>query len=128
MGILTTKDWGRLAVLGLVFYTLAQGGQFLTLAQLEAVTFSLLLSFSSVLVALFGFLALREVLLRVRWAAMAAILGGTVASFPSSTRGQRHWARHWRASPSLPARLWQYWAGRPTATDPRPRGWSRASA
>lgn len=81
IGALSTTDWGRLALLGLVFYTLTQGGQFLTLAHLEAVTFSLLLNFSSVLVALFGIVALREFPSGLQWGGMAIFLGGVVVYF-----------------------------------------------
>lgn len=78
---LTRVDWGRYAVLGLVFYTLTQGGQFLTLDHLEATTFSLLLNFSSVLVALFGILALGEYPARLQWLGMGVFLVGVLAYF-----------------------------------------------
>jgi len=55
---LTSQEWKRLIILGLVFYTLTQGGQFITLNHLEAVSFSLLLNFSTVLVAIFGIIIL----------------------------------------------------------------------
>src|SRR3970040_477008 len=47
---LTRRDWLLLFLLGLVFYSVTQGTQFLALAYLPAVTFSLLLNFSAVLV------------------------------------------------------------------------------
>jgi drug/metabolite transporter (DMT)-like permease len=78
---LSAADWGRLAALGLVFYTLTQGGQFLTLKHLEAVTFSLLLNSSSVLVALFGIVALREIPSHLQWGGMALFLGGVAVYF-----------------------------------------------
>jgi drug/metabolite transporter (DMT)-like permease len=81
MVALSTKEWGRLALLGLVFYTLTQGGQFLTLAHLEAVTFSLLLNFSAVLVALFGIVVLRETPSRLQWGGMALFLAGVAVYF-----------------------------------------------
>jgi drug/metabolite transporter (DMT)-like permease len=37
---LSGKDWCRLAGLGLIFYAITQGGQFVTLKYLEAITFS----------------------------------------------------------------------------------------
>lgn len=43
--------WGKLALLGLVFYTLTQGAQFVSLAFLPAATLTLLLSFSPIVVA-----------------------------------------------------------------------------
>ena len=78
---LTGREWGRLAVLGLVFYTLTQGGQFVTLAHLEAVTFSLLLNFSAVLVALAGIVTLREMPSRLQWAGIALFVAGTLLYF-----------------------------------------------
>ena len=89
MAALTGREWRRLAVLGLVFYTLTQGGQFAALNHLEAVTFSLLLNFSSVLVALFGIVALAEIPSRLQWGGMALFLGGVAAYFyPFSGSGQ----------------------------------------
>jgi drug/metabolite transporter (DMT)-like permease len=85
---LAPKDWGRLAALGLVFYTLTQGGQFLTLNHLEAVTFSLLLNFTSVLVAIFGVFALREVPSRLQWGGIIIFTAGVLVYFlPASTPG-----------------------------------------
>ncbi len=82
---LTGREWGRLAVLGLVFYTLTQGGQFVTLAHLEAVTFSLLLNFSAVLVALAGIVTLREMPSRLQWAGIALFVVGTLVYFSTGT-------------------------------------------
>jgi drug/metabolite transporter (DMT)-like permease len=89
LGALPGRAWGRLAVLGLVFYTLTQGGQFLTLNHLPAVTFSLLLNFSAVLVALFGIVALGEIPSRLQWGGMALFLGGVAVYFlPLAEGGQ----------------------------------------
>lgn len=85
---LSLKEWGRLAALGLVFYTLTQGGLFLTLEHLEAVTFSLLLNFSAVLVAFFGVIALREVPSLLQWGGIALFMAGVLVYFlPASTSG-----------------------------------------
>jgi drug/metabolite transporter (DMT)-like permease len=87
--VLPARDWRRLATLGLVFYTLTQGGQFATLNHLPAVTFSLLLNFSSVLVALFGIVALREIPSRVQWGGIALFLGGVAVYFlPLTGQGE----------------------------------------
>lgn len=86
---LAAQDWRRLAVLGLVFYTMTQGGQFLTLKHLEAVTFSLLLNFTSVLVAFFGIVVLREVPSRLQWAGLIVFIAGVVVYFlPVSGSGE----------------------------------------
>jgi drug/metabolite transporter (DMT)-like permease len=78
---LSGRDWGRLAALGVVFYTLTQGGQFLTLNHLEATTFSLLLNFTAVLVALVGVITLREIPTRRQWTGMMLFLGGVLVYF-----------------------------------------------
>jgi len=78
---LSGKDWGKLAALGLVFYTLTQGGQFLTLSHLEAVTFSLLLNFTTVLVVLIGVVALAEIPKRWQWGGFILFLAGVVVYF-----------------------------------------------
>jgi len=78
---LSTKEWRRLAALGLVFYTVTQGGQFLTLNHLGAVTFSLLLNFTTVLVAFIGVIALREVPSRLQWGGIVTFMAGVLAYF-----------------------------------------------
>jgi drug/metabolite transporter (DMT)-like permease len=52
--------WGRLLLLGFLFYATTQGASFVALAYLPAVTVNLLWSFSSVLVALLGIVWLSE--------------------------------------------------------------------
>ena len=78
---LSRADWGRLAVLGLVFYALTQGGQFLTLQHLDAIPFSLILSFTPILVAVAGFFTLRERPRRLQWLGIAVVLAGTLLYF-----------------------------------------------
>jgi len=51
---LSVRDWGKLAALGVVLYTLTQGAQFLGLSLLPAASVSLSLSFSPAVVALAG--------------------------------------------------------------------------
>jgi drug/metabolite transporter (DMT)-like permease len=52
--------WLRLLGLGLLLYTVTQGAQFLGLAYLPAVTVNLMLSLTSIVVALLGILLLAE--------------------------------------------------------------------
>ena len=75
------KEWLWLVVLGLVFYTFTQGGQFVTLKYLEAVTFSLLLNFSTVLVALFSIIGLREKPGALQWVGIGLFLAGALVYF-----------------------------------------------
>jgi len=49
---LSGRDWTRLILLGLLFYTVTQGAQFVGLASLPSVTVSLLLSLTTMIVAL----------------------------------------------------------------------------
>lgn len=57
---LSRTDWLRLGILGLVFYTLTQGSQFLSLAYLPAAMVSLLLNLTPVVVGITGILFLSE--------------------------------------------------------------------
>lgn len=82
---LSARQWGELALLGVTFYALTQGGQFVTLHYLPATTFSLLLNFTTILVALFGTLVLREIPTRRQWAGIALfILGVLIYFFPAA--------------------------------------------
>jgi drug/metabolite transporter (DMT)-like permease len=73
--------WGRLVVLGLVFYTVTQGAQFLALSYLPAVTVSLLLSFSVVAALLIGAVTIHERPTRRQVVGMALYLLGVVVYF-----------------------------------------------
>ena len=57
---LTRRDCGRLALLGVVYYTLTQGSQFIGLAYLPAAMGSLLLNLTPLMVGLFGIIFLQE--------------------------------------------------------------------
>lgn len=75
--------WARLFLLGLLFYALTQGAQFLALAYLPSVTVSLLLNFSTVAVALLGIVLLREQPSGLQWAGVGvALLGAIVYFYP----------------------------------------------
>ena len=73
--------WARLALLGLLFYAATQGAQFLSLFYLPATTVSLLLSFTTILVAFLGLLLLRERPVAVQWGGLALYLVGVAAFF-----------------------------------------------
>jgi len=57
---LTRRQWGLLLALGFTFYTLTQGTQFVALTSLPAVTLSLLLNFTPVIVLGLGAALLHE--------------------------------------------------------------------
>jgi len=84
---LKKRDWGMLTILGLVFYTMTQGGQFLTLKYLDAVSFSMILNFTSVIVAVFGILFLREVPAKTQWLGIGVFLIGVVVYFSGESLG-----------------------------------------
>ena len=72
-----------LAALGLLFYTITQGAQYVGLAYLPAVTANLLLSFSAVFVALLGLVLLSERPAPAQWAGIGlSILGALVYFYP----------------------------------------------
>ena len=78
---LSSQDWGWLALLGLVFYALTQGAQFVGLAYLPAVTVSLMLNFTPVVVALMGIPLLGEYPRRWQWIGVALFIIGAVVYF-----------------------------------------------
>jgi len=78
---LSKKTWIKLGLLGLVFYALTQGGVFISLKFLESVTFSLMLNFSTLLVAFFGMIALKEFPARIQWAGIGIFSFGIFTYF-----------------------------------------------
>jgi drug/metabolite transporter (DMT)-like permease len=78
---LPAGTWARLIVLGLVFYSVTQGTQFLSLFYLPTVTSSLLLSFTVVIVALMGMLLLQERLTAVQWTGAGLYVIGVLIYF-----------------------------------------------
>jgi len=78
---LTKHDWMQLTILGLLFYAITQGTNFIGLSYLPTVTVSLLLSFSPVVVALLGILILRERPLLRQWMGLGLCLMGAILYF-----------------------------------------------
>lgn len=78
------NDLYKLAALGLVFYTFTQGTQFLGLSLLPAVTVSLILNFTPVIVAVLGIFILSENPTISQWlGAILFIIGVLVYFFPA---------------------------------------------
>jgi drug/metabolite transporter (DMT)-like permease len=88
---LTRGDWFWLILLGVLFYTIAQVGQYVALARLPAVTVSLMLSLTAIIVVLLGILSLAEYPGRLQWLGIALFcLGLGIYFYPISfTRGDR---------------------------------------
>jgi drug/metabolite transporter (DMT)-like permease len=84
----TRRDWGQLALLGLVFYTLTQGSQFLSLAYLPAAMVSLLLNLTPLVVGFFGILFLREYPSPGQWFGIGlSIVGVAIFFLPAGMQG-----------------------------------------
>ena len=78
---LSAATWTRLAVLGLLFYAVTQGTVYWALSYLPAMTVSLLLNATTLVVALLGILLLREVPSPIQWAGVLLFLSGALAYF-----------------------------------------------
>lgn len=82
---LTGREWFGLAALGLVYYALTQGSQFLGLQYLPAILFSFMLNFTSLFTALLGIVFLGERLGWTQWLGVGVfLLGAAVFFFPLS--------------------------------------------
>lgn len=78
---LSRRDWGWLVVLGVIYYAVTQGTQFIALDLLPSATVSLFLNFSAVAVALLGQILLAERLTTRQWGGVALSLLGAVVYF-----------------------------------------------
>jgi drug/metabolite transporter (DMT)-like permease len=78
---LSKIDLRNLVILGIVLYALTQGGAFVALKHLDAITFSLMLSFTPLMVSVFGVVGLREIPTRWQWLGVAVFLVGVVVYF-----------------------------------------------
>jgi drug/metabolite transporter (DMT)-like permease len=79
------RVWGRLIVLGLLFYAGTQGALFVALAYLPAVTVNLLWCFSTVTVALLGIVWLSEKPTSLQWGGTGlAIIGASLYFYPAA--------------------------------------------
>ncbi len=78
---ISRRMWGRLLILGLLFYAVTQGASFVALAYLPAVTVNLLWSFSSATVALMGIVWLAERPTRFQWLGVGLATLGAIIYF-----------------------------------------------
>ena len=78
---LTKNDWGLLITLGIVYYALTQGLQFLGLKYLPAITFSLLLNFTALFTAVLALIFLKEKLSNWQWVGILVFLAGVFVYF-----------------------------------------------
>ncbi|MFN2282187.1 MAG: DMT family transporter [Anaerolineales bacterium] len=78
---LSGREWVLLGVLGLIYYALTQGTQFLSLTYLPAMTASLILNFTTSIVALSGIVLLSERPSALQWIGVIINLGGILIYF-----------------------------------------------
>jgi drug/metabolite transporter (DMT)-like permease len=78
---LRRAGWGELLLLGVLFYALTQGAQFVALKYLPAITVNLLLNFSAVVVAVVGVGVLGEQPTHLQWLGVVVALAGAGVFF-----------------------------------------------
>lgn len=78
---LSRREWTLLGFLGLIYYALTQGAQFLSLSYLPAITASLILNFTTTVVALSGIVLLSERPSLVQWVGVFINLAGVLIYF-----------------------------------------------
>jgi len=82
---LSKQDWMWLILLGILFYSITQGAQFLALAYLPAVTATLLLNFTTIAVALMGIVLLTERPGIFQWSGVGLnLIGILIYFFPAA--------------------------------------------
>jgi drug/metabolite transporter (DMT)-like permease len=80
---LSRRKWSGLLLLGVIFYAVTQGTQFVGLAYLPAVSVSLLLTLTVIVVPLLGIVWLSENLLPQQWSGIAFfVLGAAIFFYP----------------------------------------------
>lgn len=78
---LSGLNWRKLALLGVIFYTLTQGAQFASLAFLPAATLSLMLNFSPIFIAILSGYLTNESPSIIQWGGIILSVVGAVVYF-----------------------------------------------
>jgi drug/metabolite transporter (DMT)-like permease len=78
---LNKKDWLKLVLLGLLFYAFTQGTQFIGLSLLPAVTVSLWLNFTPLIVAVMAIFLLSEIPSFLQWTGVILFIVGIITYF-----------------------------------------------
>lgn len=78
---LNKKDWRKLILLGFLFYAFTQGTQFIGLSLLPAVTVSLWLNFTPLIVAFMAILFLNEFPTKLQWIGVLIFIIGIFTYF-----------------------------------------------
>lgn len=88
---LTRGEWLYLILLGVILYTVGQGGQYLGLAFLPSVTVSLILNLSALLVALVSSITIKEKLNWLQWVGILLNLAGVLIYFNPANTAHGSW-------------------------------------
>lgn len=88
---LKASDQRWLLLLGLIYYGIMQGTQILTIKHLDAIAFTLILNFTSIVVAIAGIFLLKETIRQRQWFGLALLILGTFLFFTQSAAAQRPW-------------------------------------
>jgi drug/metabolite transporter (DMT)-like permease len=86
VGSLSRQAWVRISVLGVMFYSVTQGAVYVALSYLPAMTTSLLLSFTPIVVALLGMVLLGERPRAIQWCGVCLYLVGVTVYFTPMAR------------------------------------------
>lgn len=78
---LNSFQWKKLILLGLIFYAVTQGTQFIGLSLLSSVTVSLILNFTPIVVAVTGIFLLNEKPTNLQWLGAVLFLFGIITYF-----------------------------------------------
>jgi drug/metabolite transporter (DMT)-like permease len=102
---LQSTDWIRLVLLGVVIYTLAQGGQYMALASLPTVSVNLIVNLTSIFVAFAGIVVLKERPTVVQWMGVGLNLLGILVFFYPGAFVKAEWFGLFFALVSLSANI-----------------------
>ena len=78
---LNKKDWLKLILLGILFYAFTQGTQFIGLSLLPAVTVSLWLNFTPLIVAVMAIFLINEYPTKLQWTGVLLFITGIITYF-----------------------------------------------
>lgn len=84
------KDWIKLVLLGILFYAITQGTQFIGLSLLPAVTVSLWLNFTPLIVAVLAIFLIKEFPSRLQWFGVLLFIVGILTYFYPVSLSQEH--------------------------------------
>lgn len=87
---LSARTWWELIALGIIFYTLTQGAQFVSLSFLPSATLSLLLNFSPIFIAFYGMTSRSEQTSLTQWGGiLVTVIGALIYFLPLSIEGSQ---------------------------------------